>query len=192
MYACAHMRVCMCSVLLTFTIVHPFLSSWPVGSELDFSTGAVHKVRHTIFGHFWPPFTPLTLCHTSRDPQNTSHISDPQFLVVLAQNPDKSQGCTNSLSIVCGDFCPGVCQGVFCLEGFVRGGFYSFPLLSEYTCYNRKLNITLNFMFHKYDKTFISVTSHALDLPSPCHKLSHFLGPPPPSSVTYFMDGPLL
>src|SRR6218665_578622 len=28
--------------------------------------------------------------------------------------------------------------------------------------------------------------------PSPCHKLSHFLGPPPPSSVTYFMDGPFL
>ena len=28
--------------------------------------------------------------------------------------------------------------------------------------------------------------------PSPCHKLSHLLGPPPPSSVTYFMDGPLL
>ena len=33
-------------------------------------------------------------------------------------------------------------------------------------------------MFHMYDKKFISVTSHALD-PSPCHKLSHFLGPPP-------------
>ena len=28
--------------------------------------------------------------------------------------------------------------------------------------------------------------------PLPCHKLSHLLGPPPPSSVTYFMDGPLL
>ena len=27
--------------------------------------------------------------------------------------------------------------------------------------------------------------------PSPCHKLSHLLGPPPSSSVTYFMDGPL-
>ena len=27
--------------------------------------------------------------------------------------------------------------------------------------------------------------------PSPCHKLSHLLGPPPPSSMTYFMDGPL-
>ena len=28
--------------------------------------------------------------------------------------------------------------------------------------------------------------------PLPCHKLSYLLGPPPlPSSVTYFMDGPL-
>src|SRR6218665_3887304 len=31
-----------------------------------------------------------------------------------------------------------------------------------------------------YDKKFISVTSHALlPHPSPCHKLSHLLGPPP-------------
>ena len=28
--------------------------------------------------------------------------------------------------------------------------------------------------------------------PLPYHKLSHLLGPPPPSSVTYFMDGPYL
>ena len=34
------------------------------------------------------------------------------------------------------------------------------------------------------------VTSHALGTPSSCHKLSHLLGPSPPSSVTYFMDGP--
>src|SRR6218665_3393744 len=27
-------------------------------------------------------------------------------------------------------------------------------------------------------------------IPSPCNKLSHLLGPPHPSSVTYFMDGP--
>ena len=26
--------------------------------------------------------------------------------------------------------------------------------------------------------------------PSPCHKLSHLLGPPTPASMTYFMDGP--
>ena len=37
---------------------------------------------------------------------------------------------------------------------------------------------------------FISVTSHPLYLPPPCHKLSHLLGPSPPSSVTYFMDCP--
>jgi len=30
-----------------------------------------------------------------------------------------------------------------------------------------------------------------LDPLSLCHKLSRLLGPPPPSSVTYFMDGPL-
>ena len=27
--------------------------------------------------------------------------------------------------------------------------------------------------------------------PLPCHKLSHLLEPPSPSSVTYFMDGPI-
>src|SRR6218665_3800778 len=39
-------------------------------------------------------------------------------------------------------------------------------------------------------KKIISLTSHALDPPSPCHKLSHLLVPTPPSSVTYFIDGP--
>src|SRR6218665_3197112 len=34
-------------------------------------------------------------------------------------------------------------------------------------------------MFHMYDKKIISVTSHALDPRSLCHKLSHFLGPLP-------------
>jgi len=28
----------------------------------------------------------------------------------------------------------------------------SAPVLLEYICYNRKLNITLNIMFHMYDK----------------------------------------
>jgi len=46
-------------------------------------------------------------------------------------------------------------------------------------------------MFHMYDKKIISVTSHALDRLS----LSQTVTPsptPPPSSVTYFMDGPLV
>src|SRR6218665_375131 len=66
----------------------------------------------------------------------------------------------------------GLLSGRFCL-----GWFLSVPVLSEYFCYIRKLNITLNFMFRMYDKNSISVTSHALN-PSLCHKLSH-LGPLP-------------
>src|SRR6218665_3379390 len=40
-----------------------------------------------------------------------------------------------------------------------------------------------------YERIFKSVTSHALG-PLPTLKLSHLLGPPTPSSVTYFMDDP--
>src|SRR6218665_3164479 len=89
--------------------------------------------------------------------------------------------------LVRGGFCSGVCLGVFCLEGFVRGGFYPSPLLSEYIHYNRKLNITFNFRFHMHEIFFKSVTSHALG-PLP---LSQTVTPSrTPSSVTYFMDGP--
>ena len=68
----------------------------------------------------------------------------------------------------------------------------SVSLLLEYICYNIKLNITLNFRFHMYDKKCISVTSQAVRLSTPppvtnCHTFSD----PSPSSVTYFMDGPI-
>src|SRR6218665_3837308 len=134
----------------------------------------------TLFLANCDPPPPVTLCHTSRDPpKSVSHISDPPFLVGLVQKA-RTKPPVKILSIV---------TGFFCVEDFVRGGVCPFPLLSEYNCYNRKVNITLNFMFHMYDKKFISVTSHAFDPPPPV-KLSHFLGPPrPPSSVTYFMDG---
>src|SRR6218665_1232284 len=57
----------------------------------------------------------------------------------------------------------GLLSGRFCL-----GWFLSVPVLSEYFCYIRKLNITLNFMFRMYDKNSISVTSHAFyPLPLP-------------------------
>src|SRR6218665_1196731 len=98
--------------------------------------GAVHKVRHAIFGQFLP----LSPCHTSshipEPPESTSHISDPRFLLGLVQKTRTKAPCTNSVSIVHGAFCQrrGLSE-VFCLEGFVRGGFYPFPLLSEYICY---------------------------------------------------------
>ena len=122
----------------------------------------------------------LIVRHTSRNPQ---------FLVVHAYIHISLQG---GLSLFTGVLVWRFCPGVFCLEGFVRGGFCPSPLLSEYIRYNRKLNITFNFRFHMYEQILKSVTSHALGPPPHCHKLSHLLGPPPPSSVTYFMDGPLL
>ena len=67
--------------------------------------------------------------------------------------------CTYSLSIVREGFYPGTSvRGSFVWKvlsrGFVRGGLCPFPFLTEYICYNRKLNITLKFMFHMYDKNF--------------------------------------
>src|SRR6218665_164043 len=98
---------------------------------------------------FLANFDPLTLSHFvthPRPPKSTSHISDLTFLVGLIQNPDKNP--LYKFSIFQGGFCPGILSEVFSLEGFVQGDFSPFPLLSEYICYNRKLNITLNFRFH--------------------------------------------
>src|SRR6218665_1133603 len=57
-----------------------------------------------------------------------------------------------------------------------------------YICYNRKLNITLNFRFHMYE-IFLKC-----DVTCPwTPPLSQTVTPsrtPPPSSVTYFTDGP--
>src|SRR6218665_283437 len=110
---------------------------------------------------------PLPLSHFVSHPgapPSTSHISDPSpILEDSTKIPDKSPLYKFSLNCSRGFCSEGFCQRVFCLEGFVRGGFYPLPLLSEYICYNRKLNITLNFMFHMHDIFFTSVTSHALD-----------------------------
>src|SRR6218665_3916965 len=39
-------------------------------------------------------------------------------------------------------------------------------------------------------KKCISVTSHALDSPFPCHKLSHLLGPPPSRALRTLWTAP--
>src|SRR6218665_3589657 len=117
--------------------------------------------------YFLPILTPSP-CHTLSHipgPPKVRHTSrtPPRVLVGLVRKTRTKAPCTNSLLIVHGGFCPGFCPGVVCLEGFVPRGFCPFPLLSQYICYNRKVNITLNFMFHMYDKNFKSVTSHALN-----------------------------
>src|SRR6218665_442355 len=77
------------------------------------SKGAVHKVRHAIFGQFLPP-TCHTLSHIPGPPQkNVRHLGPPIFSRSSTKNRTKAH-CTNSLSIVRRGFCPGV---------FVRGSF---------------------------------------------------------------------
>src|SRR6218665_1899286 len=141
--------------------------------------------------YFWPIFTPSP-CHTS------SHIPGPPRKYVThlgfrrpsTKNLEKSPLVQILSQLFAGVFVRWILSEGLLSGRFCPGWFLSVPVLLEYISCIRKLNITLNFMFRMYDKKFISVTSHAL-YPSLCHKLSHLLGPPPPSSVTFVMDGPL-
>src|SRR6218665_2095482 len=137
--------------------------------------------------YFGPIFTP-SLCHTSRDLlKYVTHLGPPIF----------SSTCIHTCPyrgfvLVRDGFCPGVCLRVFCLEGFVRGGFCPPPLPSEYIHYNRKLNITFNFRFHIYE-IFFKKCDVTCSWTSP-FPLSQTVTPsrtPSLSSVTYFIDGPL-
>src|SRR6218665_2057244 len=126
--------------------------------------GAIHKVHHAIFGQFLPspsplshfvthPGTPSKVRHTSRTPlifrrSSTKNLDKSPLVQILSQ----------LFAVV---FVRGVCQGAFVWK-VLSGVVLSVPVLSEYICYIRKLNITLNFTFRMYDKKFISVTSHAL------------------------------
>src|SRR6218665_1995048 len=141
--------------------------------------GSVHKVRYAIFGQFLPP-PPVTFRHTYRDPPKVRHTTrtrPPISRRPSTKKPDKSPLVQILFQLSTGVFVPGVLSEGLLSGRFCPGWFLSVHVLSEYICYIRKFNITLNFMFRMYDKKFISVTSHAL-CPLPCHKLSHF-GPPP-------------
>ena len=131
--------------------------------------GAVHKVRHAIFGQFLPP----SPCHTviPEPPESTSHISDPPiFRRPSTKNPEKSPLVQILSQLFVGGLSEGLLSGRFC-----PGWLLSVPVLSEYICYNRKLNITLNFMFHMYNKN-----KNMLFPPPPvtnCHTSSDHLPP---------------
>ena len=130
--------------------------------------------------YFWPiltPSPPVTLCHTSRTPQKyVTHLGPPSwFLVGLVQKTlDKSPLYKFSLNCSRG-FCPGGFVRGLLSGRFCPGWFCLFPLLSEYICYNRKLNIALNFMFHMYVKKIYKCdVTCSLPLPSVtnCHTFS--------------------
>jgi len=136
----------------------PWIPLWPTWGP---------SIKYVML--FLDNFDP-SLCHTSQDFPKVCHTSrTPRFLVGLVKNNGQKPS-VQILSVVRGGLVRGFCQGVLCLEGFCP-----FPLLSEYICYKRKLNITLNFKFHMYDKN-LKVWRHMFSTPpSPvtnCHTFS--------------------
>src|SRR6218665_2136007 len=93
--------------------------------------GAVHEVRHAIFGQFSHP-SPMShfVKHPGTSPPKVRHTSrTPRFLVGLVQKTRTKAPCTNSLSIVRGGFCSGVLLGGLLSGRFCPGWFFvNFPL----------------------------------------------------------------
>src|SRR6218665_2726750 len=111
------------------------------------------------------PGTPSNVRHTPRTPPpifrrpSTKHSDKSPFVQILSQ-------------LFAGFFV----RGSFVHENKVSSGVVlSVPVLSEYICYIRKLNITLNFMFGMYDKK-IHKCDVTCSLPPPpvtnCHTFS--------------------
>src|SRR6218665_1653591 len=122
--------------------------------------GAVHRVRYAIFGQFLPPPSCHTSSHIPGPPESIRHTT--RTRPPICRNPNKSPPVQILFQLVTGFWYRGVLSGGLLSGRFCLGWFLSVPVLSEYICYIRKFNITLNFMFRMYDKKFISVTSHAL------------------------------
>src|SRR6218665_3325827 len=144
--------------------------------------GAVHKVRHAIFGQFLPPPT-VTLRQTSLDPPKVRHTSRPQFLEGLVQKT-KTKAPLYKFCLNCsrGFLSGGFVRGLFMSGRFCPGWFLSVPDLPERICYIRKLNITLNFMFRIHDKKFYKCDV-TCSLPPPPVTNCHTFSDPLPSSV---------
>src|SRR6218665_890809 len=78
--------------------------------------GAVHKVRHAIFGQFLPP-PPVTLCHTFRDLPKVRHTSRTPSPIFSRPSTTKP-GQKPLVQILSQLF-----ARVFVRGGFVRGSF---------------------------------------------------------------------
>src|SRR6218665_626597 len=115
---------------------------WSILTPLPLS----HLVTHPPTPPPYQATGPLPLSHFVTHPgtprKYVTHLDPPNSSRPSTKIPDKSSLYKFYLN----------CSQRFLSGGFVRVGFCPFPLLSQYICYNRKLNITLNFMFHMYGK----------------------------------------
>src|SRR6218665_2392242 len=103
----------------------------------------------TLFLAIFYPLPPGTLRHTSRDPPKVRHTTrtrPPISRRPSIKNPNKSPLVQILFQLFTGVFVPGILSGGLLSGRFCPGWFLSVPVLSEYICYIRKFNITLNFM----------------------------------------------
>src|SRR6218665_3864683 len=115
--------------------------------HVDVHKGPSIKYITLFLASFYPLPLSHFVTHPGTPPESTSHISEPPiFSRPSTNNPDKSPLYKFSLKIVREGFCPGVLS-----EGLLSGRFCLGWFLSI-SPFDRKLNITLNFMFHMYDK----------------------------------------
>src|SRR6218665_1309594 len=101
--------------------------------------------------------------------------SPPISIRPSTKNPDKSPLVKILFQLFAGVFVLGVCQRSLLPGRFCSGWFLSVLVLSEYICYIRKLNITLNFMFRMDDKNIYKCDLTCSLPPSPvtnCHTFS--------------------
>ena len=145
-------------------VLRPLADLSKVSATPTIKLGAVHKVRHAIFGQFLP-LPPVTLRHTSRDPPKVRHTSrtPPIFRRPSRKHPDKSPLCK---------FCLNCSRGVLS-GGFVRGSFVWKVLSGVVFVRSRSVRIHVHLLQRKVKHHFkfpvsymwiffTSVTSHAL------------------------------
>src|SRR6218665_2748526 len=94
--------------------------------------------------NFDPSFLSHFVTHPGPPRKYVTHLGPPIFSRSSTKNSGQKTP-VQILSIVRGAFCPRVLSRGLLSGRFCPGLFLSVPLLSEYICYNRKLNITLNF-----------------------------------------------
>src|SRR6218665_18983 len=102
-------------------VLRPLADLSKVSANPTIKLGAVHKVRHAIFGQFLP-LPPVTLRHTSRDPPKVRHTSrtpPPIFRRPSTKSQDKSPLYK---------FCLNCSWGL--LSGGLSGGLLSSRVLS--------------------------------------------------------------
>src|SRR6218665_3057986 len=133
---------------------------------------------------FLANFDPLPLSHFVTHPgiprKYVTHLGPPPpiFSRPSKNIPDKSPLYKFSLNCSRG-FLPGVLSEGLLSGRFSPGWFLSIPPSVRIHLLQQKVNITLNFMFHMYDKKMYKCDVTCSLPPFPCHKLSHLLGPPP-------------